>query len=59
LDNGRWLAPDLVGMGDSEKISEPKSHTSTENSRDLDAFDEDLALKKYICILLILLEWQA
>ncbi|CUS07164.1 unnamed protein product, partial [Tuber aestivum] len=45
---GRCIAPDLIGMGDSEKISDPKSHTFAENSRYLDAFYEKLGLKKKI-----------
>jgi len=45
---GRCIAPDLIGMGDSEKLSDPKSHTFAENSRYLDAFYEKLALKTRI-----------
>lgn len=45
---GRCIAPDLIGMGDSEKISDPKSHTFAENSRYLDAFYEKLEIKKKI-----------
>jgi haloalkane dehalogenase len=45
---GRCIAPDLIGMGDSEKLSDPKSHTFAENSRYLDAFYKKLGLNKKI-----------
>src|SRR4051812_42222050 len=30
---GRCIAPDLIGMGDSEKLTDPKSYTFTENAK--------------------------
>lgn len=45
---GRCIAPDLIGMGDSEKISDPKAHTFAENSRYLEAFYKKLGLNKKI-----------
>ncbi|HEX9511191.1 MAG TPA: haloalkane dehalogenase [Puia sp.] len=45
---GRCIAPDLPGMGDSEKLSDPKSYTFEENSRYLDAFYEKLGITKKI-----------
>lgn len=45
---GRCIAPDLIGMGDSEKILDSRSHTFAENSRYLDAFYEKLGIKKRI-----------
>lgn len=41
---GRCIAPDLPGMGDSEKLTDPASYTFRENSRYLDAFYEKLGI---------------
>jgi len=45
---GRCIAPDLIGMGDSEKLSDSSSYTFQENSRYLDAFYEKLGIASKI-----------
>lgn len=47
---GRCIAPDLIGMGDSNKLphSGPDSYTFVENRRYLDAFLDQLALRERV-----------
>src|SRR5712691_467892 len=47
---GRCLAPDLIGMGDSEKLptSGPGSYTFVEHSRYLDALLEELGVNERV-----------
>ncbi|ASS67571.1 haloalkane dehalogenase [Paenibacillus sp. RU4T] len=49
-DFGRCLAPDLIGMGDSDKIplSGSSSYTFVENRRYLDAFLDQLGIRKRV-----------
>src|SRR5438477_859405 len=49
-DLGRCLAPDLIGMGDSEKLpnSGPGSYTLVEHSRYLDALLEELGVNERV-----------
>jgi haloalkane dehalogenase len=47
-NSGHCIAPDLIGMGDSEKLLDPTSYTFEENSRYLDAFYEKLGITKKI-----------
>jgi haloalkane dehalogenase len=54
---GRCIAPDLIGMGDSEKLSEsgPGSYTFAEHRRYLDALLETLNVNSNI--ILVLHDW--
>ncbi len=47
---GRCIAPDLIGMGDSEKLpdSGPESYTFVEHRKYLDAFLETLGVKENV-----------
>jgi haloalkane dehalogenase len=47
---GRCIAPDLIGMGDSDKLpdSGPKSYTFVEHRRYLDALLESLAVRERV-----------
>lgn len=49
---GRCLAPDLIGMGDSEKLpdSGPESYTFVEHSRYLDALLEGLQVNQRVTL---------
>src|SRR5258708_37176764 len=49
---GRCLAPDLIGMGDSDKLpdSRPNSYTLLEHRRYLDAWFEKLGLTKNVTL---------
>jgi haloalkane dehalogenase len=51
---GRCLAPDLVGMGDSEKLpdSGPGSYTLVEHSRYLDALFEELGVNELVTLVI-------
>jgi len=50
---GRCLAPDLIGMGDSDKLptSGPGSYTLGEHRRYLDAWFEKLGLTKNVTLI--------
>lgn len=49
-DRGRCIAPDLIGMGDSEKLPEsgPASYTFVEHRKYLDAFLEAVGVKENV-----------
>ena len=49
---GRVIAPDLIGMGDSDKLpaSDANSYTFAENRRYLDAFFDALGLKERVTL---------
>src|SRR5215469_11542909 len=49
---GRCIAPDLIGMGDSEKLPEsgPDSYTFVEHRRYLDALFEALQLTGHVTL---------
>lgn len=49
-DRGRCIAPDLIGMGDSEKLPEsgPESYTFVEHRKYLDAFLEAVGVKENV-----------
>jgi haloalkane dehalogenase len=51
---GRCLAPDLIGMGDSDKLptSGPGSYTLVEHRRYLDAWFEKLGLTKNVTLII-------
>src|SRR5207253_10213025 len=51
---GRCIAPDLIGMGDSEKLpnSGPGSYTFVEHRRYLDALLEELNVKEQVTLVL-------
>ncbi len=51
---GRCLAPDLIGMGDSDKLpnSSPGSYTLVEHRRYLDAWFEKLGLTKNVTLII-------
>jgi haloalkane dehalogenase len=51
---GRCLAPDLIGMGDSEKLpdSGPGSYTFVEHRRYLDALLDQLSVKERVTLVL-------
>jgi len=51
---GRCLAPDLIGMGDSDKLptSGPGSYTLVEHRRYLDAWFEKLGLNKNVTLII-------
>jgi haloalkane dehalogenase len=53
-DLGRCIAPDLIGMGDSDKLphSGPGSYTFMENRRYLDALFDALELKRRVTLVL-------
>src|SRR6266516_6461961 len=50
LSLGRCIAPDLIGMGDSEKLpdSGPGSYTFVEHRRYLDALLDRLGMKQHV-----------
>jgi haloalkane dehalogenase len=54
---GRCIAPDLIGMGDSEKLtnSNADSYTFVENRRYLDGFFDALGLKERV--ILVVHDW--
>jgi haloalkane dehalogenase len=54
---GRCIAPDLIGMGDSEKLpdSGPTSYTFVEHRRYLDALLDQLGVKERI--ILVVHDW--
>jgi haloalkane dehalogenase len=54
-DLGRCIAPDLVGMGDSEKFPDSRSYTFSENERYLEALLDSLNVKKNI--LFVVHDW--
>jgi haloalkane dehalogenase len=47
-DLGRCIAPDLVGMGDSQKLSDPAAYTFDNNEKYLDGLLKALNVKKNI-----------
>lgn len=47
-DQGRCIAPDLVGMGDSQKLSDPAAYTFDNNAKYLDGFLKALNVQKNI-----------
>lgn len=51
-DLGRCIAPDLIGMGDSEKLPEsgPNSYTFVEHRRYLDALLDDLGVERQVTL---------
>src|SRR5437899_11423482 len=51
---GRCIAPDLIGMGDSEKLpnSGPGSYTFVEHRRYLDALLEELNMNEQVTLVL-------
>lgn len=51
-DLGRCIAPDLIGMGDSEKLPEsgPNSYTFVEHRRYLDALLADLGVERQVTL---------
>ncbi|MFZ3034372.1 MAG: haloalkane dehalogenase [Parvibaculum sp.] len=51
-DQGRCLAPDLIGMGDSDKIepSGPEHYTFREHRRYLDAFLEHVGVERNVTL---------
>jgi haloalkane dehalogenase len=53
-DQGRCIAPDLIGMGDSDKIepSGPEHYTFREHRRYLDAFLEHMGIEKNITLVI-------
>jgi haloalkane dehalogenase len=53
-DQGRCIAPDLIGMGDSDKIepSGPEHYTFREHRRYLDAFLEHLGIEQDITLVI-------
>ena len=52
LELGRCIAPDLIGMGDSEKLpdSGPGAYTFVEHRRYLDAFLDQLGVKQRVTL---------
>jgi haloalkane dehalogenase len=56
-DRGRCIAPDLIGMGDSEKLPEsgPNSYTFVEHRRYLDALLADLGVERQV--MLVVHDW--
>ncbi|EFH85939.1 haloalkane dehalogenase [Ktedonobacter racemifer] len=54
---GRCIAPDLIGMGDSEKLpgSGPTSYTFVEHRRYLDALLDQLDIKEHV--ILVVHDW--
>jgi len=54
VDQGRCIAPDLIGMGDSDKIepSGPEHYTFREHRRYLDAFLEHIGAEKNITLVI-------
>jgi haloalkane dehalogenase len=50
VDLGRCIAPDLIGMGDSDKLTEsgPNSYTFVEHRRYLDALLDKLAVRERV-----------
>lgn len=53
-DQGRCIAPDLIGMGDSEKLepSGPERYTFREHRRFLDAFLETLGVERKVTLVI-------
>ncbi len=53
-DQGRCIAPDLIGMGDSDKLepSGPERYTYREHRRFLDAFLEAVGVKKNVTLVI-------
>ncbi|MBX3504120.1 MAG: haloalkane dehalogenase [Parvibaculum sp.] len=53
-DQGRCIAPDLIGMGDSEKLepSGPERYTFREHRRFLDAFLETLGIVRNVTLVI-------
>lgn len=53
-DQGRCIAPDLIGMGDSEKLepSGPERYTFREHRRFLDAFLEALGIARNVTLVI-------
>jgi len=53
-DQGRCIAPDLIGMGDSEKIepSGPEHYTFREHRRYLEAFLEHVGVEKNVTLVI-------
>ena len=53
-DQGRCIAPDLIGMGDSDKIepSGPEHYTFREHRRYLDAFLEHVGVEKNVTLVI-------
>lgn len=53
-DQGRCIAPDLIGMGDSEKLepSGPERYTFREHRRFLDAFLETLGIARNVTLVI-------
>lgn len=53
-DQGRCIAPDLIGMGDSEKLepSGPERYTFREHRRFLDAFLETLGIIRNVTLVI-------
>tara|TARA_R110000824_G_scaffold118960_2_gene271494 strand:+ start:113274 stop:114164 length:891 start_codon:yes stop_codon:yes gene_type:complete len=53
-DQGRCIAPDLIGMGDSDKIepSGPEHYTFREHRRYLDAFLEHIGVEKNVTLVI-------
>ncbi|MBA4210569.1 MAG: haloalkane dehalogenase [Parvibaculum sp.] len=53
-DQGRCIAPDLIGMGDSEKLepSGPERYTFREHRRFLDAFLETLGIERNVTLVI-------
>ncbi|MCE9648548.1 MAG: haloalkane dehalogenase [Parvibaculum sp.] len=53
-DQGRCIAPDLIGMGDSDKLepSGPERYTFREHRRFLDAFLESLGIEKNVTLVI-------
>jgi haloalkane dehalogenase len=56
---GRCIAPDLIGMGDSDKLepSGPDRYTFVEHRRHLDALLESLGVREGVC--LVVHDWGA
>jgi haloalkane dehalogenase len=56
-EHGRCIAPDLIGMGDSEKLpdSGPDSYTFVENRRYLDALLDQLGVNQRV--ILVVHDW--
>lgn len=53
-DQGRCIAPDLIGMGDSDKLepSGPERYTFREHRRFLDAFLEQMGIEKNVTLVI-------
>src|SRR5260221_8134501 len=54
-DLGRCIAPDLMGMGDSDKLPDSGSYTFSENQKYLEALLDSLNIKKNI--LFVVHDW--